>query len=227
MATKKAPVVKTEDLTEEQQTAAAEAATAGLPEAGHERREALKKREDDLQKQIEQMAGHMLSGTLNQEALEIDNEIAGKVQYLRVSNPRPERVYMWASKNRSMQHIQLLKMLGWQIVQGDDQEALELQGMEPGSHRSLGDVILMWIPRDRYIVLAARMRARTVERQRASAAGLIEMGDQFRSKGFIVRPHGMDGIEGPPIAPRAMTRQQAVRAVDKMLRQGQGTYVGK
>ena len=126
--------------------AAAEAAAGELPPAGDERREVLKKREETLEEKAEKMAAQMMMGTIDPKHLEIAREIAAKTQYLDVSNKVPGRVYRWISTNRSGQHVQIAKNLGWVVVQGDDQEAIELIDQTPGTTRELGDVILMWMP---------------------------------------------------------------------------------
>lgn len=220
MANNRNKPVQTENMTQEQLDAAAEAAQADLPEAGHERREALKRREDNLQAEVDRMARKMISGTVDPKALEVVNEIAGKTQYLSVSNAQPGKVYAWVSTRAHGHHIQALKPLGWEVVQGKDPEALELKGQDGGTTRQLGDVILMRIDRDRYIVLKAREQARTRQIQQSSAAGLIEMGERHRDKGFIVRPWGMDTMEGPEIQPQRLGRKQAMKMVDKALRRG-------
>lgn len=227
-ASKKAPVITTDDVTQEQYDEAVQQAEATLPPPGHERREELKEREESLQQQIDRMANKLLSGQLDAKALEIENEIASKTQYLSVANARPEYVYAWVSKNRHQQHIQALRPLGWEVVQGDDPEAMELKGQDGGTTRQLGDVILMRIHRDRYIVIKAKEQAQTRHIQRASAAGLVELGDKYRNKGFIVRPWGMDSMEGPDINPQAMSRKQAMKMVEKHLKAGTvpGMYVG-
>ena len=227
-APKKAPVVRTDDATQEQLDQAAQQNEATLPPPGHERREEQKVREESLQQQIERMSSKMLSGQLDPKSLEIVNEIASKTQHLTVSGARPDCVYAWVSKNRYQQHIQALRPLGWEVVQGDDPEALELKGQDGGTTRQLGDVILMRIHRDRYIVIKAKEQAQTRQIQRSSSAGLIEMGDRYRNKGFIVKPWGMDSMEGPEISPRAMSRTQAMKMVEKHLKAGTvpGVYVG-
>lgn len=213
--------VNTEEMTQEQLDAAAQAADAATgEEPGYKREEAKKRREDTLQEEIDRMTKRMLSGTIDTKSLEIVNEIAQKTQYLSVSNPQPGYVYAWISTNQHGHHVQALKPLGWEVVQGKDPEALELKGEKGGTTRELVDVLLMRIKRDRYIVLKAREQAKTRQDQRASASTLVQMGEQYRGKGIIVRPHGMADFDGPEITPRVLSRKQALKMVDKALRQG-------
>ena len=198
----------------------AKAAAASLPEEGHARREAIKRREETLEMQIARLSDKILNGTIDAKELEIVNEIANKTQFLNVSGAKPGYVYSWASKNRHGQHIQALKNLGWETVQGDDPEALELKGMDGGTTRQLGDVMLMRIKQDIYIVLKAQEQAKTRRTQQNSASTLIELGDRYRDKGFSVRPHEMDTFDGPPIRSNRLTSKRSSQSLDSQLRNG-------
>lgn len=213
--------------------AAEEAAAAELPPAGHQRRETLKARDERLQIEAERIAEQIIRGSVDPSKLEIINDIASKTEQLNVSNPQPGFVYAWMSINQHGHHISRMENLGWVVVQGDDPEALELKGSgrgagvgSPGTHRQLGDVILMKIPRERYLVLRAREIARTKQIQQSSAATLAALGEQFRGKGLIVKPFGMKAgddfaLAGPEIKPgRFTSRQKALDMVDSHLREG-------
>lgn len=196
-------------------------AAAELPEAGHERREVLKRRQETLEEQIARLSDKMLRGTIDAKELEICNEIASKTQYLAVSGARPDYVYGWISTNRYGQHVQAAKAQGWEVVQGDDDEALELKGMDGGTTRQLGDVILMKIKKDIYIVLKAQEQAKTRRIQQNSAGTLAEMGDRYRDHGFSVKPYRMDSLQGPEVRPgRISTRHAAMQQLDTHLRNG-------
>ena len=199
----------------------AKAAAASLPEAGHARREAIKRREETLEMQIARLSEKMMNGTIDPKELEIVNEIASKTQYLSVSGAQAGYVYSWASKNRSGQHIQAMKGLGWETVQGDDPEALELKGMDGGTTRQLGDVILMRIRKEVYIVLKAQEQVKARRVQQNSASTLVELGDRYRDKGFSVRPYHMDTFSGPPIRSNRISSQRtAMQQLDTDLRNG-------
>lgn len=221
--------VLTEEQAENQQAELEAGVQEGLPPAGHERRELERKSQDQLQAEAERVAQQMMRGTLDASKLDIVNDIANKTHFLTVSNAQPGWVYAWVSKNRFSQHIQMAKSLGWVTVQADDPEALELRGGAgtgtPDTTRQLGDVILMKIPEERYIVLKAMEVKRQRDRQKAAVAGLRELGEQNRGKGFIVRPFGMedpDGdLSGPAVEPRSFTSKRgAMRMIDRHLRDG-------
>lgn len=199
----------------------AEQAHSELPEAGYERRETLKRREATLEEKIAQMSERMLRGTIDPSSLEIANEIANKTQYLHVSGAQTGYVYGWLSTNRSGLHVQKAKNYGWEVVQGDDPEALELKGeMGGGTTRQLGDVILMRMKEERYIVLKAQEQARTARIQQSSASNLVELGQKYRSKGFTVKPYGMNSFEGPEIKSGVLSRKAAFQQLDGHLRAG-------
>lgn len=198
-----------------------EQAVAELPEPGHERREVLKRRQATLEEQIARLSEKMLRGTIDAKELEICNELASKTQYLSVSGAKSEYVYGWISKNRHGQHIQAAKAQGWETVQGDDPEAVELKGMDGSTTRQLGDVILMRIKKDIYIVLKAQEQTKTRRIQQNSASTLVDMGEKYRNRGFSVRPFGMDSFEGPEIrSNRISSHGTAIQQLDAHLRAG-------
>jgi hypothetical protein len=199
----------------------AEEAHAELPEPGHERREVLKRRQETMEMQIARLSEKMLRGTIDAKELEIVNEIASKTQYLAVSGAQPDYVYGWISKNRHGQHIQSAKMQGWETVQGDDPEGLELKGTDGSTTRQLGDVILMRIKKDIYIVMEAQKQAQTKRVQQNSASTLVEMGEKYRKHGFAVRPYKMESFEGPEIrSNRLSSHGTAMQQIDAALRNG-------
>lgn len=221
----------TREAAEAKQPELEEKAASSLPPAGHQRREDMLKRQDILQAEAERIASQMQAGTVDPRNLEIANEIASRTQYLSVTNADPAFVYGWVSKNRHGQHVQAMKQYGWITVQGDDPEALELKGTDrgmgtmPGTTRELGDVVLMKIPRERYVVLKALEVAKTRQLQKASTAALLDLADKHRKDGFIVRPFRMedpDGdLSGPEIKPRRFTsKKKAMEMIDNALRDG-------
>lgn len=198
-----------------------EQAVETLPEPGHERREVLKRRQATLEEQIARLSEKMLHGTIDAKELEIVNEIASKTQFLAVSGAQSDYVYAWVSKNRYSQHIQSAKAQGWETVQGNDPEALELKGMDGSTTRQLGDVILMRIKKDIYIVLKAQEQAKTKRIQQNSASTLVDLGDKYSRYGFSVRPHGMNSFEGPEIRSRRLSSHStAIQQLDADLRAG-------
>ena len=219
--------VLTEAQAEEAQAKLEEQAEAGLPEPGYMRHETLRRRQDELQAESERLADQMIRGTVDPKKLEIANEIASKTQWMTVSNADPAFVYGWVSKNRYGQHVQSMHRMGWVTVQGDDPEAIELKGSHggtsPGTTRELGDVVLMKVPKERYIVLKALEEKRKREVQRASTAGLVELAGKYRknvklSAYRMEDPHG--DLSGPEIRPRTFTSKMGAQRFVQDLRDG-------
>jgi hypothetical protein len=225
MATNKK--IMTESEAAEAQESLEQNVANALPPRGYLRHEELARRQDELQREAERVADKMLRGSIDPSQLEIANEIASKTQWMSVSNADPAFVYGWVSKNRHGQHIQAMHRLGWVTVQGEDPEAIELkgtrQGTSLGTTRELGDVVLMKIPRERYIVLKALEEKRKREVQRASTAGLIELAGQYRNN-VTVRPYNMEDpygdLSGPDIRPRNFTSKQGAVRFIQDLREG-------
>lgn len=232
MAEARPKTIKASDT--EAMEAAQQAAAAELPPAGHERDEFMRRRQDQLDMEIERVSEQIVQGTVDASKMEVINEIAAHTQYLSVSNPNPERAYTWVSRNRHSQHIQLMRSLGWQVIQGHDEEAVELKGAHGAtgdSTRQLGDVILMWMPRDRYVVMRGMQLAQTKSHmQAAPLADLLDMAQAHRGN-VEVKAYKMDSLTGPPVKPQQFTtrahamryaalRKQAGEMFDQQLRDG-------
>lgn len=229
MANTKTKVVDTTD--DAAVEVAEKAAEAELPAAGHARREALKQRDAKLATEAEAIAQQILSGNVDATKMDIINEIAQRTQSLQVSNQQPGMVYGWVSKNQHGQHIEKMRNYGWEVVQGEDQEALELKGSgrtlglgSPGTTRELADVILMRIPMEQYVVLRAMEIAQTKRVQQASASNLLAMADKYRGK-INVHPYQMEDprgdLSGPDIVARRFSnKQNAQRMMTEHIKQG-------
>lgn len=200
----------TGNTTQEELQIMAEQAAGELPPPGHARQEALKSRQDELEVRAEQMAAQMLLNTIDPSTLEIAREIAAKVQFLDVSNKQPGFVYQWVSTNRNGEHVMMAKQLGFVTVQGDDPEAIELKGEGSlDTTRRLADTILMKIPEERWIVLKALEIKRQREVEGASSSMLVSLGDRYRDRGILVKPYGMETLEGPRVRPGRFSTNQA------------------
>lgn len=186
--------------------------------AGYAARESDKMKRDRLTEESERIAAQILGGTVDSSKLEIIDEIASRTQSLQVSNQQPGKVYGWVSKNQHGHHIERMKNYGWEVVQGDDTEAVELKGSgrtmglgSPGTTRELADVILMRIDYERYVVLRAMEIAQTKRVQQASASTLLAMADKYRGQ-INVTPYKMEdprgNLSGPDIKSGRFSNQQ-------------------
>lgn len=215
------PMVRNDET--ERMEELAEQAHAELPPPGDARRETLKQREESLQARIEKVGQSIVMNNIDPKMLEIIREIQARTAYLSVSKKRPGYVYAWVSKNNFSNHQSRLEAVGYEKVQGDDEEAMELKGTSgiaagtgaPDTTRQLGDVILMRIKEEYYIAQKAREHARTLAMQVASASTLIQMAAPYRDRGIIVGPsanaaHTMGAnLQGPQIRPRRFSSKRA------------------
>ncbi len=164
-----------------------------LPPPGDERREKLAQREDALEKKAEELSEKMEAYSLDPSKLKVENELAQHFDFslktmLKVTNAKPDRAYCWA--NHSAQHgfdVTAKMSIGWQVVKGNDPECEEHKGTD--TTRRIGDLILMWMPKDRYERLES-FRAEQRSRIYDSEALTQEMRDHARkhSGSFIVLP---------------------------------------
>lgn len=160
-----------------------------LPPAGDARRDELKRREDDLQRKVEELSAQTEGGTINPKAFEVDREIAhyydpDSMSVFTVTNAQPDREYCWpnfVSQHGSM--VWLKKSEGWQVVQGDDPECRDSMSSADTTRRR-GDCILMWISKGRKETLD-QLAAQRAERQQRGVVS--ELHDRAaRTKGKII-----------------------------------------
>lgn len=211
---KQAPKVNADDtLTQEE---LAEQAHAELPPPGYARDEQQRYNIDELQRQAEELVAKHHQGTIDLSKLAMQNEFMMANKYLRVSNPQPGFVYRWTSKNRFSQHIQQARSEGWEVVQGDMPEAVELKGGgipgmgSPGTTRELNDVILMRMPHDKWIVIKSLRILRQQKIQQASSANLIEMAGKYSNVMTLhawKMPNPDGQFTGPEIRSHALGRR--------------------
>lgn len=212
------PIVRNDET--DRMEALAEAAHAELPPPGHARNEALRQREETLQQRIEKIGQSIVLNNIDPKYLQIIREIQARTSYLTVSNKKPGFIYAWVTKNNWNNHRSRLEAVGYEVVQGDDPEALELKGTggiaagtgAPDTTRQLGDVILMRIKEEYYIAQKAREHARTLAMQVASASTLLTMARPYMNRGITVgtQVQGMgDQLQGPRIRPRTFSSRRA------------------
>lgn len=191
--------------------------TTKLPPAGHERKEELKKRTDQLQETIETKMPEMES--LPSSALEPDRELQYAMQEFsmhEVSDKQPGWVYAWVYTGQHGTEITMKKTYGWLAVQGEDKEAKELEHVD--TTRRLGDCILMKIPEERHKKLLAY---EDYVRKLRSSAGDQELEDAAAKLGLRVtvnEPRIIQRFGGG--SPAQMTVMQPGGPVDRMLKTG-------
>jgi hypothetical protein len=114
----------------------------------------------------------------------VDNDIARHFdpssKMLEVSNARPERVYYWEQADPSGRwgNVWVLdrKSRGWKVIDSKDVEARDKLAVD--GTRRVGDVILMWIEKDRYDELMVADRRRRIARKEGLSVELLERAER-------------------------------------------------
>lgn len=199
---------------------------ADLP-PGDERREAAAQATDELAERAETLGGD--GGAINPNAFKVENELAQHFNILAVTNQDPAYRYGWIYLGQYGLQIKMKLAQGWEVVQGDMLEAVELKGIGADTTRKLGDVMLMRCRMDRYLAL---QRIETVKRGRQEegiAARFQEiLGPYHKRYGATAIVNGQDVMTGERVDARRLDhmwkRSQAAAAgtkiVDTMLRDG-------
>lgn len=143
-----------------------------LPDPGYSRDEELKRRTDNLTEQAETLSSEReVYGMGGTEAFEPDPEILRHFEQgnLPVSNASKAYRYCWVQRDPNNRygniHVMRKKVQGWELVVHDMPEAKEHKFVD--GTRVVGDVVLMRIRLDRWLLLerqAIRRRNRRVQR---------------------------------------------------------------
>lgn len=199
-----------------------------LPPAGDERREELRKRDDELAEAGETLASETGMESIDPSKLKVDNEIAtlfDSRHALKISGLQRGYVYKLASVRQDGQQIDDAKQEGYEVVSGDAPEARERMGVGGDTTRHFGDCILMRIRKDQWIALKRRRRD-VASRLRTSITGpLIELGrmTEARFGRNLVHTDVNDPLVQRAISGQVRTevaKQLADRKFDQQLREG-------
>lgn len=199
-------------------TASAEKAapdSATMPPAGDARREEMKKRHDDLQRQMADFEKEFSAelGSVDPAKLkQTDNEICQAfdptTKMLEVSNAQSGRVYLWEQADIYNRWggfwVTGRKAQGWKLVSGDSPEAREHKHVD--GTRRVGDAVLMWIERERYEEIERVDRRRRLAIQQGVSVKVLE--DAERAG---VRLHDLEDASTPDHI-RQFARAQAAAA---------------
>jgi hypothetical protein len=136
--------------------------TDGLPEAGHSRREELKRRADKLMAEAELLMSEYEREPIDPAKLDpanIENEIRQAMNIhseVWVSNANPNYRYAWIYRDPYNKYggrfVHQMTAQGWERVVGDMQEARE-HGRTSTGERWVADCLLLRCRLDRYAAL--------------------------------------------------------------------------
>ena len=193
-----------------------------LPPAGDARRDELKRRDDALAEEAETRSASAEHYAADPKAFRVESEIAQRFTELEVSHQDPMFAYCWVNSGHFGRFIKMKSAQGWEVVQGDMPEAIELKGIGADTTRRLGDVILMRIQKDRKLLLDRQERAHRRAVESGVTSTLEEMGEKYRDKGVLVHtnmagtnPRLLDAMQK-----RAQAHGIAGRTTDQLLREG-------
>lgn len=199
---------------------------AAMP-AGDARRERQREVADELAERIETEMPE--AERINPRALHVENELAQNFNLLDVSNPQVEYRYCWAALGQHGLQIKVKLSDGWEVVQGDMPEAIELKGMGADTTRKLGDVMLMRCRVERYILIQRREQAKA-RRQADGTSGNFEeiLKTIPASYGATAIVDGRDVLTGEMVDAkrldhmwkRSQANARGGQIMDKMLRNG-------
>jgi hypothetical protein len=173
--------------------------------------------EGEARERLEQAADAMNAdaGAVDLENFPVDNEIAGHINELEVTNALPGYRYCWVWTGHNGYMVRAKEAMGWRVVQGSDPEAPERKESAT-TVRRLGDVILMKAPE----AVAQKWEKLWHERERAQQetdlSNLREMGDRA---GITV----VTDLEHPTFKQtlrRVAARRVASQQLSGMIREG-------
>lgn len=196
-----------------------------LPPAGYERNEVLAEREDTLQQAAEETASALETERIDPAKLKVENEIAQHFDpattMLQVSQADPCFIYCWVFSGMHGLMITQKQIEGWEVVQGESEEALEHKGIGADTTRRVGDTLLMRIPKDKFLVLDKRRKqqANRFNQEQTSFSDHAEkLAEKFNIP--IYREGEVDARTLSRMMASASARKVAGNKVNSLIRQG-------
>lgn len=186
-----------------------------LPPAGYKRDEELKLRTDTLAREAETRGGEVEA--IDPSRLKVDPELAQYFDILHVSNADPTYKYFWVFTGQHGLFIKKKLIVGYEIVQGDMPEAIELKGMGGDTTRKLGDVVLMRIRIDQWKKLDRLEEAKRAAQQGSVLSPIRELAEKNARHGINV--YTQDSMPEQYLK-RMQARSIAQNKMAQMVREG-------
>jgi len=201
------------------------AGEAELPPAGHQRDEALAERKDVLEEKADVLASTLETERIDPSKLKVENEIAQHFDpattMLHVSNADSVFMYCWVFSGMHGLMITQKQIEGWEVVQGESEEALEHKGIGADTTRRVGDTLLMRIPKDKFFVIEKRRKEQAARHNR-EATSFSDNAERLAQKHNIPIYHEgeVDERTMNRMAQAASARKLAGNKVNNLIRQG-------
>jgi len=194
----------------------------GLPPAGDEQREELRRREDDLAQRAEAKAAELEIERIDPNKFKPDNEALSLYDMaMQIDGALPDKRYCWCPAERetwkASVQLQIKKMEGWEVVQGDMPEARdkEIMGRDGSTTRWWVDTILMRTSVENYERLQREAAERQHRIQYGIDEGLRDMAESHRDSGIRLHQTIDDGD-----VRNFQAQGQAKRTLDTLTREG-------
>ena len=196
-----------------------------LPPPGDARRDELQRRNEELEARLARLEEALEldnsdpRGQVDISKLAIENEIASKIDMLRVDDALPEYHYYWA--NFAAMHgldVTSHQVQGYEVVCGDMIEAKRCR--DELGRRKIGDTILMRIPLDKHLELLQLDRLKRQMREDGVMSTLESMGDRWGRRGIRFKPY-LDEYQNQHVLKTAQAKQIARQRFNDLLRSGQ------
>ena len=188
-----------------------------LPPPGHNRRELLKRRTEDLEQQAE---GLPEGYAIDERSMRADYNLRRQlISMERVSKEQPGWEYAWVDPTNNMLFT-MAQNNGWEVVKGEMPEAWEHRDVN--GYRRIGDVILVRIRADRREQLRMLDEMATERQKEAVTERLEELGQRFQRAGGKIHTNisTMDPRMAQTIMNRAGARELAFRDLGDKLKAG-------
>ena len=150
----------------------------GLPPTGHERREELKRRTDNLEEQGERVYSD--AGTIPSDVLKPDREIRDHIvkDHLAIGADHPYYKTKWVNwKNLEGQKVWEAKADGWRVATAKEFPDAEGLVKEDNTIR-VGDTMLMFMRFDEHMKLEERERNKRLRQQYGIEAEIHDLAEK-------------------------------------------------
>jgi hypothetical protein len=158
------------------------AAIEALPDAGHARREELKRRMAALEAEAAKLEAELEAQGIDPAKLSADaverevREATSDAGEVRVSNAQPGFAYTWIYRDPFSRfggrQVYAMQALGWERVAGNMPEAVEHKSVT--GERWVADCLLMRCPIERFMALQLLDRKKRLAQQEGISAALFE-----------------------------------------------------
>ena len=197
-------------------------------------REELSKKAEKLIAQANKLLSQIEVETADPAALSIENEVRQALNELNevyVSHMQSEYAYAWIFRDAYNQfggrYVRKMQALGWEVVQGDNPEAIEHKHVD--GTRVVSDCLLMRIRLDRKLLLEKRDRLLREAQQAGVTARVYELAERAGTRVYDKLPGFVEDAMNARAGEQRVQRAAAMGAfhrlnaggkVDRMLKTG-------